>query len=158
MRSLIFLAQLTAICRCEFNSKAWQSIGTTYTFPEQEYEDINSKPNVAITFSGGGDRAFTSTIGFLAAFHELGFTERVKYIGGSSGGSWATAVYSYYQRDDIDDTTMLGPVIFPEDIVYEELPIIDENCVRRYVNATYILGGIFFSDWMDAVQVQCKLP
>jgi hypothetical protein len=70
-----------------YSSKAWQSLGKSYTFPEQDYAEIAVKENVGITFSGGGDRAYLAAIGYLAAFHELGFVGNVKYIAGSSGMS-----------------------------------------------------------------------
>ena len=53
-------------------AQAWQSQETTYTFPEMDFEEIMEKPNVGITFSGGGDRSYIASIGYLAAFHELG--------------------------------------------------------------------------------------
>jgi hypothetical protein len=136
-----------------FVTKAWQSLGESYTFPETDYPDIQAKENVGITFSGGGDRSYVATMGYLGAFHELGYMDRIKYIAGSSGGSWATVVYSYFQHDDISDDVMLGKIVFPEEIEYSELPFMEEGCVRAYVNSTYILTGPFFSDWMDAVQV-----
>jgi hypothetical protein len=152
---LLLLSQFitSALTAPSFKAKAWQSIGHDFTFPEQEYSDIMSKPNVGVTFSGGGDRAFTCTIGYMAGFHELGLVDHFRYMAGSSGGSWGTVVYSYFQHDDIDDTTMLGPIVLPQDIIFEELEYMDDNCVRRYVNTTYVLTGIFFSDWMEAVQV-----
>ena len=84
-RSLIVVLALFEAVHAGFNAKAWQSVGYNYTFPEQEYADVAAKKNVGITFSGGGDRAYIAAIGYLAAFHELGFTEDIKYIAGSSG-------------------------------------------------------------------------
>ena len=54
-----------------------------------------------------------------------------------SGGGWATSVYSFYQDDSVSDATMLGPVVMPEDIVYEDLQVMDPKCVRSFTNSDY---------------------
>lgn len=75
-------------------------------------------------------------------------------LAGSSGGSWATVVYSYYQYDNVSDSTMLGPIVFPADIEYDQLPFLDSpDCVRRFPNSTYVLTGADWGAWVDAVQV-----
>ena len=56
-----------------FKTKVWAKDQETYTFPEMKYTDIMEKKNVGISFSGGGDRAYISAIGFLAGLNELGF-------------------------------------------------------------------------------------
>lgn len=138
-----------------YEAKAWQNLGPDtleMTFPEEDYTDIMSRPNVGLSLSGGGDRAFISSIGVLGALHELGLMSQIRYIVGVSGGSWATSVYSYYQKSDVPDSTMLGKIVFPEDIVYDELHLIDEDCVRSYPNSSYVLTGPFFDDWVEGVQ------
>lgn len=85
VHSLLVVASVIDLAHAGFNTKAWQSQGVDYTFPEQEYADIAAKKNVGITFSGGGDRSYISGIGVMAAFHELGFTNDIKYMAGSSG-------------------------------------------------------------------------
>jgi hypothetical protein len=152
----VCLLLLESVRVFSWNSKAWQSVGDTFTFPELisgAYPDIESKLNVGITFSGGGDRSFTATIGYLGAFHELGYVDKIRYIAGSSGGSWATVVYTYFQHDDIDDNVMLGKIVFPEDIIYSELSYMEPGCVRAYANSSERLSGVFFNDWMDTIQV-----
>jgi hypothetical protein len=151
--SLLFLLVNFGSSFSAFVTRAWQSSGGSYTFPETEYPDVQAKANVGITFSGGGDRSYIATMGYLGALHELGFMDRIKYIAGSSGGSWATVVYSYYQHDDISDSVMLGKIVFPEDIEYSDLSYIQEGCVRAYVNSTYSFPYPLFYFWMDVVQV-----
>ncbi len=136
----------------DFTAQAWQSIGTTYSFPEDSYEYVASRPNVGVTFSGGGDRSFSATIGALGAFHELGYIENIKYMAGSSGGSWGVAVYSYYQHSFVNDSVMLGPIVFPADIVYDDLMNVDYYCVRKYPNSSYFDDSLLYSGWVDAVQ------
>lgn len=147
------LALLSQPVSGTYTTQAWQSVGDVFTFPETAYPDIESKPNVGVTFSGGGSRSYTLSIGTLAAFHELDFIGNVKYIAGSSGGSWGTAVYSYYQNNSVDDSTMLGPVVFPVDITLNGLGEMDEYCVRGLTNITYPYTEIvYFDDWVRAVQ------
>ena len=144
-----------------FEAKAWQNIGPdtlNMEFPEETYEDIMARPNVGLSFSGGGDRAFISSIGVLGALHELGLIDKMRYIVGVSGGSWATAVYTYYQKHNVSDATMLGEIVFPQDIIYSELNVIDDDCVRKYPNSTYVLTGPFYEDWVDAVQAIYLTP
>ena len=139
-----------------FETLAWQNIHSNVhqmTFPEDSYADIASKSNVGISFSGGGDRSFTASIGYLAGIHELGVMENIKYMVGVSGGSWATMVYSYYQDDSISDDTMLGPVIFPADIVRDDLQEMESGCVRAYPSTDYKwTDGYTFEDNSDGIQ------
>ena len=78
-------------------------------YPEMALDEIKSKSNVAIGLSGGGSRSFAASIGYLAALTELGVMDKVRYVGGISGGSWATTVYTYAQNVS-DDATLLGPI------------------------------------------------
>lgn len=139
-----------------FDVKAWQSIRSDVhdmQFPENAYSDVSSRPNVGISFSGGGDRAFTASIGYLAGIHELGGIDSAKYMVGVSGGSWATVVYSYYQDDSVDDMTMLGPVVRPADISRDDLQYMEEGCVRAYPSTSYKwLSGYSFEDNLDGIQ------
>lgn len=137
-RSLLTVGALASYAEAvSFDVKSWQSTSSGFSFPEENLPEVQSSASVGITFSGGGDRAFLSSIGYLAGMHELGLLDDVKYIVGVSGGAWATAVYSYFQHDDISDATMLGKVVMPEDIVQEDLQVMDPNCVRSYTNSDY---------------------
>ncbi|CAM9277883.1 unnamed protein product, partial [Ectocarpus fasciculatus] len=149
-------AGLLASTASAFDVKAWQSTRDsihTMTFPEDSYADISSKENIGISFSGGGDRAFTASIGYLAGIHELGLIDNVKYMVGVSGGSWATMVYSYYQDESVSDSVMLGPVVAPEDIVRDDLQEMAPGCVRAYPATSYKwLDGYSFEDNLDGIQ------
>jgi hypothetical protein len=70
------------------------------------------------------------------------------------GGSWATAVYAYDQKDTVSDSVMLGSIVFPEDIKYSALSSMNEDCVRSFTNSSGVdLSGVTFAAWLDAVQV-----
>lgn len=148
---------LTAVLVCDaYDAKAWQSLGgntQTLPYPEKTVPEVMARPNIGITLSGGGSRAFLASIGYLGAFHQLNIMEKVRYIVGVSGGGWANIVYSFYQYSNVSDYTMLGPIVMPEDINMENLAEIDENCVRQFTNSSYFLEGIYFQDWVNACEV-----
>lgn len=74
MRTLLpSLSLLVSSASAMFSAKAWQSMGQFYTWPENSISSIVNKKSTGITFSGGGDRAYISAIGYLAGLHELGF-------------------------------------------------------------------------------------
>jgi len=151
--STLVASNLLGYVSGSFETQAWQNVGDVFTFPETAYPEVESKQNVGVTFSGGGSRSYTLTIGTLAAFHELNMMGNVKYVAGSSGGSWGMGVYSYYQHDFVDDSTMLGPVAFPENITYDNLLQMEPYCVRNFTNMTYPYTKIvYFEDWVTAVQ------
>lgn len=124
-RHLLSFIACVDLAHAGFNAKAWQSLGHDYTFPEEEYADVAAKKNVGITFSGGGDRAFTTSIGQLAAFHELSFTEDVKYIAGSSGQPPSQCC-----MHNTRDTTSLTPTLH----VYMTMPL----CGVCFLICTYM--------------------
>ena len=88
-----------------------------------------------------------------SAFHSLNLMNNITYLVGVSGGAWATAVYSYYQHDDVSDATMLGPIVYPEDMTFGNLGDIEDGCVRAFVNSTSQLGGPSYEDYADFIQV-----
>jgi hypothetical protein len=130
-----------------FKAKAFQSSSdypTPSDFPELEL--LKSKPNTAIAATGGGSRAYVAFLGYLAGLNELGLMGNVRYIGGISGGAWATTTYSYAQNTD-DDKVLLGPVANPEDLTLDNLKVMDPNCARAFAAANLTLIGL--QAWMD---------
>ena len=73
--------------------------------------------------------------GQLAALHELGLLRDVRYITGISGGSWATAAYSFAQlgRNGTasDDGELLGSITAPEDICNASLSRVNPRSLRH---------------------------
>lgn len=137
MNLMVFLC--TPINAENLKAKAWQCFSkypTEEVFPETEM--LSSKPNTAIGFSGGGSRAYGATMGYLAALHELDLLKNVRYIGGISGGSWATAAFTYVQNVS-DDSVFLGPIVQPEDIVHDELKKVDPSCARKLASQDLVL-------------------
>lgn len=130
-----------------FNAKAFQS-SNDYPKPSDfpEVDLLKSKPNTAIAATGGGSRAYTAFLGYMAGLNELGLMGNVRYIGGISGGAWATTTYSYAQNTD-DDKVLLGPVTNPEDLTLDNLKGMDPNCARGFAAANLTLIGL--NAWID---------
>ncbi len=111
------------------NAKAWQTtngIPVAADFPESEL--LKSKPNTAIAFTGGGSRAFVASFGVLSALHELDLFKKIRYIGGISGGAWATSTFTYAQN--MDEDRFLCPIVQPEKINENDLKQMDPLCAR----------------------------
>ena len=104
----------------KFNTKVWLSDGTKFDFAEK---GNGVKQDTGVCFSGGGTRSLSATTGQLRGLRELGLIDKIDYISCVSGGSWASALYTYYKTDPagqngpIDDDKFLGPVTAPGDIV-----------------------------------------
>ncbi|HEV7766751.1 MAG TPA: hypothetical protein VGQ76_17250 [Thermoanaerobaculia bacterium] len=101
-----------------FTTNVWYSNGTTYTWPEQQ---AGVQPNVGICFPGGGTRALCATMGQLRALISFGFLQNVDYISCVSGGSWASAAFTYYNAGATSDAEFLGPITDPANITLDEL-------------------------------------
>ena len=101
-------------------------------YPEREL--LKDKPNTAIAFSGGGSRSFVASFGALAALTQLGLMEKVRYIAGISGGSWATLTYSWAQQQD-DEAFLCGDIPAPQDLTRDNLKEMPEGCARHLAHA-----------------------
>ena len=111
--------------------RAWQDV-----YPEASLPDLVSRTNnVGLAFSGGGSRAMVAAAGQLAALHELGLLREVRYISGISGGSWATAAYSFAQLGQNgtarDDDELLGRITAPENISTTSLDRVNPRSLRH---------------------------
>ena len=90
--------------------------GGSAPFPEQTPEFLVKTSNSGICFSGGGTRSLSACMGQMRALHKLDILENARYISCVSGGSWASAAYTYYQSGPKDDDALLG-----EDPTLEEM-------------------------------------
>jgi hypothetical protein len=84
------------------------STSNQYSFPEQTTEFLAATTNCGVCFSGGGTRAMSAAMGQMRGLNNLGILENARYISCVSGGSWASAVYTYYKTGPSDDTELLG--------------------------------------------------
>jgi hypothetical protein len=119
------------------NARAWRSASlypdSSY-FPESNL--LEHRPNTAISFSGGGSRAYIAAMGYLAALRDLDLLKNVRYIGGISGGSWATIAFTYLQNHT-DDNAFLGEIVPPEAIRFDKLKFMDPRCARAFPNTNF---------------------
>lgn len=81
-----FLALCCIQVFAAYVSKAWQNRGHVLSLPEDHIAEISRRPSTALSFSGGGARAYNAAIGYLAGFHKLDLMENIRYVGGISGG------------------------------------------------------------------------
>ncbi len=131
-------------------------------WPELDLPDVAAKPPYGMVFSGGGSRAYVAAVGVLGGLTELGLIERIRYVGGASGGGWATAAYSYFQPSQLNfqtgeqgaanDEELLGNITFPMDITPDSLEQMSPNCLRGSMNhdvvkdflSSYLHNGFHF--------------
>jgi hypothetical protein len=84
-------------------------------------------PNtVGVCFSGGGSRSHTATMGQLRGLRALGVLDGVTYISSVSGGTWASAAFTYLPST-ISDDDFLGPVVEPGAITPDSLKTLPPN-------------------------------
>jgi len=142
--TLLFLGIPSVDAAATLHVNAWQSKGKypiASDYPESLLPEISSRPSTAIAFSGGGSRSFAASTGYLAGLNKLGLLENVRYIGGISGGSWVSTVFTYAQNVS-DDAVLLGDVVSPEDIVDEELATMNPACMRRLTTNDLVVTGV----------------
>jgi hypothetical protein len=97
-----------------------------------------------LCFSGGGSRALTAAMGALRSLTALGLMDKVSYISSVSGGTWASAAYTYLPAT-ISDGDFLGPVVEPGAITTSGLKSLPPNnlgLVPGLLSTTDILATI----------------
>ena len=126
------------------NAKVWQSTprGNEMSYNYPEIPDYVRPQSTAICFSGGGSRSYTASLGYMRALSDMGLMDNVRYITGVSGGSWASAVYTYSQH--ANDEEFLGDIVLPENITEDGLKQMSANCARKAPGA-HSFDKIFFS-------------
>jgi len=122
-----------------YKARAWRAKDGSAPAPEDfpELPFVESKPSVAIGFTGGGSRAYICALGQLAAFNKLGLIPNIRYIGGISGGSWASLTYTFAQNIDKDDG-FLGPIILPDDMTRDNVKEMSPKCARSFAETHLI--------------------
>lgn len=118
-------------------AKVWKTNKRNFKFPEEIETDVMgsefaNKPNVGITFSGGGTRSAAATLGQLRGLEDANLLKNVKYISAVSGGAW-TAVPFIYLPSDIEDNMFLGAVKEPDELTYEELNETEPECFTKSI-------------------------
>ena len=124
------------------------------TFPEKDLSDIQSRSNTAVIFSGGGSRAYIAALGYLSGLTKLDLMKNIRYIGGTSGGSWATTTYTYNQNRSLSDIDFLGDILNPEEMTSRNLKHMDEFCARSFTNTNMMKIALDDMKHNDASQAE----
>lgn len=94
------------IARYWFEDELYTSQETP-KFPEDEFQEIKSRPSIGICFSGGGTRSAVASLGIMRALKRMGYEGRIKYISSVSGGSWFSTAYTYLPNN-VSDMDFFG--------------------------------------------------
>lgn len=130
------------------------SFGAWYLTPGSPPEAslLSGKPSTAISFSGGGSRSYTVSIGYLLGLREMSVLNSTRYISGVSGGSWATAAFSYAQfgaaGDSVprDEAELLDEYVPPEALNMTGLKHMPARSARRGV--THSFDAAILEKWV----------
>jgi hypothetical protein len=88
---------------------------------------------IGLCFSGGGSRALSCALGQYRALHLLGLMDDVHFISSVSGGTWASAAYTFLPSE-FDDNDFLGPAtVNPAD-----LTVIEFGAKHKYNALDYL--------------------
>ncbi|MEM1323055.1 MAG: hypothetical protein AAGG75_22510, partial [Bacteroidota bacterium] len=110
----------TDLTNPDYQTRLWINKGTDFEFAEKQ---LGVKQRTGVCFSGGGTRSLSATMGQLRGLQSLQLIDKVDYISCVSGGSWASALFTYYKSNPqgtqgpISDADFLGPVVAPHDIM-----------------------------------------
>ena len=89
-----------------------------------DYHELALKPKssaanfVGVCFSGGGSRALSAAMGQLRGLKYLNLLDEVFFISSVSGGTWASAAYTYLPPEYEDDDFLGLTVVNPGDLTY----------------------------------------
>jgi hypothetical protein len=104
----------------QLSAEVYNTQEASFVFPEDQLESLKGKESLGITFSGGGTRSASLSMGQLRALNNIGVLQRAKYMCGVSGGSWATVPFTFLDRA-ISDQTFLGAYAKPGEITLDML-------------------------------------
>ena len=162
-RSSVIFLLLTAV-NAELTSRVWRAstTGLPTVWPESAVSELAMRSESGICLSGGGSRSFIASLGYLQALLDIGVLNRTRYLVGTSGGAWATTVFTFASRDAgfaPDDDTLLGSIISPSKLQLADLRELNATCARSAATANFVAkvaGGILSHGldgaWLNAVE------
>jgi len=77
---------------------------------------------VGVAISGGGSRSLSAAMGQLRALRHLGHLDDVLFISSVSGGTWASAAFTYLPAEFDDDDFLGLPVLDPGKLTVDQHP------------------------------------
>jgi len=99
-------------------ARVWPATGAAFPEAESLKRDRADALDLGFAFSGGGTRSASATTGQLRALAYNGWIAKARYVAAVSGGSWASIPYTYTVLDDL---SLLGPIVPPEELDYDGL-------------------------------------
>ena len=110
---------------------AWKA-GHGIAYPETAMLDKLGKTDSALAISGGGLRAYMSTLGYMRGLYDLGLMNTTRYLSAVSGGAWAVTAYTWHSsKRSKSPEHFLGPLFPPEQLTWGNLRHISHGCARK---------------------------
>lgn len=159
---LSFSLLLCIGCRTKANVLAWSTAKNPTEFPEASL----NLPSTGVCFSGGGTRAMNAALGQMKGLDSLKLWDDIGYISAVSGGSWASTIFTYYNKGAENDEHLLGTILPPNEITMDTLKYMPkgfmgevitkhliDDVLERLAEGTLTLGILQKMDyiWIDAV-------
>jgi hypothetical protein len=118
-----------------FIAKVWETNPKEdIFFPEKCLPRFNKKNiTVGLAYSGGGNRSFSSIMGYIRYINKIGLYKNVDYISSVSGGSWFNGVYSFAMSKGFSPESLLG-----KSLDIKNMSVI--NLEKENFNNNYFMG------------------
>lgn len=164
MVRVLLLLVACATVNAALSSRVWRAsnAGLPAVWPESTVDELAMRSASGICLSGGGSRSFVVSLGYLRALLDIGVLNRTRYLVGTSGGAWATTVFTFASRDAgfaADDDALLGSIVAPSELRLVNLRELNATCARSAATANFVTkvaGGIVTHGldgaWINAVE------
>jgi len=107
----------TSLAAQPFTAKFFELSAGDFSTNEQTPGSGSSATNsVGVCFSGGGSRSLSATMGQMRGLKYLGLLDHVSCISSVSGGTWASAIFTYLPKEYDDDDFLGLAVTNPHDL------------------------------------------
>lgn len=100
-----------------------QAITKLFPLPLADERVLAGRSNaklIGVAVSGGGSRSLSAAMGQLRALRYLGHLDDVLFISSVSGGTWASAAFTYLPMEFSDDEFLGLPVLDPGKLTVEQ--------------------------------------
>ena len=116
-------------------------------------ELVDRTENVGISFSGGGNRAFSFGFGIARMLRDQALLERIRISSALSGGNWLQTILAYAPSSIGDDTLLAPAYAPPAEIDDDHLASVPEGSALRATTTDFfaqMLQGINDGRMQDA--------
>jgi len=130
---------------------------TTFKTAIDPVLDVPRDARVGVCFSGGGSRALSCALGQYRALTLLDLMGHVDYISSVSGGTWASAAYTFLPAE-FDDEDFLGPATLnPHDLTLLEIDAKQKYNALDYLTPNNLGHVPTRLNFLDDIQVLVDL-